>query len=99
MYIERFSGGRDSRIGLSLRRVEVNVAGKVSVWMEKLSLARHFSISVDIWLMDASGGQSVGWEKAQYCSHLVLVRSCNCFRASLLIREPSSLSLIIVSEI
>ena len=54
---------------------------------------------MESWLVVVSVEQSVGWEKAQYCAHLVFVRSCSCFRASLLIRDPSSFSLIIVSEI
>ena len=98
MYIVRFSGGRVSRINLSFERLEVKEAGKVSVCIENPVCARHFS-TVDNWLFVASGEQSVGWENAQNCAHLILFRSCSCFRASLFTRDPSSCSLIMVSEI
>ena len=98
VYADRFSGGKVSRIILSFKRFEVKAAGRVSVCMEKPVFARHFS-TVDNWLFVASGEQSVGWENAQNCAHLILFRSCSCFRASLFTRDPSSFSLIMVSEI
>ena len=58
MYVERFSGGRDSRRILSLMRVEVNAGCKVSVWIENPVFARYFS-TVENWFVE-SVGQSVG---------------------------------------
>ena len=62
MYIERFSRGRDSRIILSLLRVEVKAVGNVSVWIEKLFFARYFSTVVS-WLVVVSVSSQWGGKR------------------------------------